>query len=613
MLAVAAHPVAGAVLREAQIPVAAVDELRDAGLVSLDDAETVRIVHNRVQDVLAGTIDAAEARRLHGDLGRALAVVSPDRSEALAFHFEEAGELAAAAEALLRAAREATATRAFARARALYGRLLSTRERARIDDGLDVALLIESGEASARAGMSVEAAEAFLVASRRAGADAAMLRVRAAEQLLTAGHLERGRKILDEQLGRVGLTIPSSVPGLVLGVVRDSAGRRVDRYWPRPTSDARLTALWSAFRGAILVEPVRALALGASLVREAARPGATAHARLAAAFIEATSAVAPRGPEALPRALERIAAAIVDRSDPVLAQLHGFAQGAVELLGFAFHASMKSFERVVGVGVEHGLGHSYEETTSRVLQGSSAWSLGDVTHLRAQIVPLCAELEERDDLIAGMLAGMHRSWLTMMEGRVGLAKAQIEELAQRWTARGHELQGWWLDIARLQMALARGDGRTAWRLSLPQARPYRERFFATLMHRLEAQTFLVRSGICIAKHQRATPEELAKAQSAIEDVAAVPSPWTRAHAHCLRAGLASVTGDPAAAIAELRAAAPALDDAHMILMRTLVDDALGTLLGGDEGGALVRSARQQLGAWRFDRDCVMACTLPGSW
>ena len=63
----------------------------------------------------------------------------------------------------------------------------------------------------------------------------------------------------------------------------------------------------------------------------------------------------------------------------------------------------------------------------------------------------------------------------------------------------------------------------------------------------------------------------------------------------------------------LRAALPALDDAGMIFMRTLASLALGRVLAGDEGKALVRAAEHQLAAWRFDRDAALASTFPGAW
>lgn len=614
LAAVAGAPIATAALRAAGIPLPAIEELTAAGLLGFVDADSVALVHDRVREAICDALGASEARALHGTLARAILDVSPERGGALAFHFGEAGQHLEAATHLLRAARAATASRAFAQARAHYARLFAARERASVDDGLDLALRIESAEASARAGRLVEAADALLAASRLAAPDEALhWRVRAAEQLLSAGRIERGERILDEQLDGLGLSLPSSTPGRVLGVMRDSVGRRLDRLRPRRTSEARLVALWSAVKGAMLVSPVRAVAMGSCLVREAAKPGATAHARMAAAFVDSLGAVGPRGPEALPRALSRIAAELTDDADPRVAQLHAMAKGVLEATGLSFRSSIASLERAVRIGVEHGLGHGWEEAMSRAVQGSSAWVLGDVAYLRAYLPSLCAELDERDHLLAWMLSSLHHAWLVFIEHGPDAAEPEVEEIGRRWTSRGRELQGWWLDIGRIQFAMARGDARTAWTLSRPQARPYQERIFSTLMHRLEAQTFLVRAAIMLARDGRAGTGETAKARKAVAQIESVPGAWTRAHGHCLRAGLASVTGDLEGAVAGLRAALPAFDEERMPLYRALAEDALGTLLSGDGGRAQVARAREQLRAWRVDRDVAMASMLPGAW
>lgn len=614
LLAVAGRPVQVPTLRAAGIPLAALDDLSAARLVTVPNSETLAVVHDRLREALVSEISEDDARAMHADLARCLMAVDPGRSEVLAFHFGEAGLHAEAAMHLHRAAREATENRAFAQARSFYARLLTTRDRAQLSDGSDLALRIESAEASGRAGLSVEAAEGLLAASRHApAAEALSLRIRAAEQLLLSGHIERGERILDEQLERLGLSLPSSTPGRLLGTLRDTVGRRADRWRNVRTSDARLSALWSATRGALFVEPVRALALGASLVREAARPGAGAHARMTGAFIEALSAVAPRGPVALPQARATLARERTEAAEPKVLELYAMANGMVSMMGLDFCASASSLERVVAVGAEHGLGLSLEEALSRAMRCSAAWILGDITYLRAHVPQLCAELEERDHLIAWMLTTILRTSLVAMEHGPDRGIAMLEEAGRRWTSRGRELQGWWLDIGRIHFSLMCGDGRTAWALALPQARRYQERIFATLMHRLEAQTFLVRAATVLAKQGRATAAEMDKAWKATEELAAVPSAWTRAHSHCLRAGLASVTGDVDGALAALRAAIPALDDAGMPLLRTLVDDALGSLIGGDEGAARVAKARAQLRDWRVSRDGAIACTLPGAW
>ena len=614
LVAVAGSALSRAALAELAIPASAIDELERARSLAREGGGGVRLIHDRVRELIVGSIGDDDARELHRALAGALRAVSPERAEAIAFHLAAAGVLGEAAAELHRAARGATAARAFAEARALYLRLVPLRARARPDDGLELTIRVEAAEASARAGRSVEAADGFLAASRLAGdREARMLRLRAAEGLLCAGHRERGEAVFDHELRVLGLSIGGTPAARIAGVVRDTIGVRVDRLRETRTSEARLAALWAAFRAAWMIDPVRSLAVGACLVREAARPGATAHARLAAQFVEAMSAVAPRGPVALTAALDRLGAARVEREDPVLEQLHALASGLVRLLGLDLRGAITALEDVARIAEVHGLGQSTEEASARAIAGSAAWILGDVPYLRGEVVPLAAELGERDHLIGWLLASMHGNWLTALEHGIEESERQLEEIGRRWTARGLELQAWWLDIGRLHFALVRGDGRTAWRLARPQARRYRERIFASLMHRLEAQVFLVRSVICLAGQGRATRGEVEEARAVIEDLASVPSPWARAHAWCLRAGLASVDGDRDGAVRALRAAAPVLDDVGFVLLRSLASDALGTLLGGEDGAARVRDARRDLARWRIDRERAIACTLPGAW
>lgn len=609
ILAIAERPIALRVLHALDVQMAAFDELRDAGIARLYDVRTAGMHHDRIREILVATsLDALapEAHRaLHRALAEALLVANPDDAEAAGVHFERAGDLDAAARELLRAARAATSSRAFAQARALYAQVLSVRDRP------DVELRVEAAEASARAGMSVEAADGFLAAASHAPpASALSLRLRAAEQLLTAGHVERGQRVLDAQLRELGLSVASTAPGQVLEMLRARVGRQVDRLSARAADEPRFFALWSAYRGVLLAKPMRAAALGATLVREAARPGANAYARGVATFIDAFPSVASRGPDALPRARFRLTRACEDMSDPRLVQLASWAEGMLLYFGLEIRRSAAAFDRARAVGEEHALGRTFEETLSRGLRSASAWVLGDVDYLRTHARPTRAELDERDHLFAWLLLAGHCAWLMLMERGVGEATKELGEIRRRTSSRELELQAWWFDIGRIHIALAQGDGAVAWRLSRPQARPLGERVMMPLMHRLEAQTFLVRGAIHMAMRGRAR-EELAIAAKLVDVMADVPSSWTRAHALCLRAGLTSVAGDRDATLRALRAALSALDDAGMPLLRTLAELALGRATGGDEGALLVRAAESRLEGWRIDRDTALACTLPG--
>ena len=616
MLAIAASPVPIAVLAQAGVTRASVEALREQGFVVFPDDETVAIYHDRIRDVVHEIIDADAARGLHRDLAVAMESLAPERAEALAFHFEAAGMLERAASHLRRAATDATATRAFAQARSIYARLLGLRELAAIHDGQDLELREEAAMASARAGMSVEAAEGFLACAHLAGPERALgLRVRAGELLLDSGHRERGEAILDGELAQLGTSIPTTDVGRVLGVVRDTVGRRFDRLRPRPTSEQRLSLLWTACRSAMSVHPVRATSLAMRFMREAERPGTNAHARLAAAFLRGMGEVGPRGPLALPTALGGIERAFEDRSDPALAQLHAISEGLLLYFGFEVHRSRASFDRCVRIGVEHGLGRTFEETFARCLESSTAWVLGDIDSMRAKVPSLCAELDERDHLLGWIVVEMHRIWLEVAEhGFTPAWDATVERIRGRWRSRGPELQGWFLDIGEIYKALTLRNGRAAWKLSLPQARRFQERVFSTLFHRVEAQTFLVRAGIQIALQERTLPRaELARCHEVIEEMAELPSAWTRAHSLCLGAGLASVEGDRAGAVRSLRAALPNLQEAGMPNMLALAEIALGRLVGGDEGRALEAGTDERFRRWRIRREQALACALPGTW
>ncbi|MBX3220476.1 MAG: protein kinase [Labilithrix sp.] len=617
ILAIAERPVALVVLRALDVQTQAIDELREAGLTRRYDVHTVGTHHDRIREILVATSlreSAPESLRpLHRSIAQALLAANPDDAEAAGVHFEHAGHLDAAARELLRAARMATSARAYSQARALYARVLSLRERTDPGDA-DVALRLECAEASAHAGMSVEAADGFLAAATRTSrAQGLFLRLRAAEQLLTSGHVERGQRVLDAELRQLGLSVASTTPGQVFELVRARVGRQIDRLGTRASDDARFLALWSAYRSMLSAKPMRAAALGASLVREAARPGASAHARVAGTFIDAFPSVASRGPDALPRALFRLSRAAEGVSEPGLLQLTSLTEGLLVYYGLDIQRSAASFDRALAIGEEHELGRNFEETMSRAFRSAVAWVLGDVSHLRTHVKPACAEFEERNHLFAWLLFAGHHSWLTLMERGIGDdATKELDEIRRRVSSSELEMQAWWVDIGRIHFALARGDGRTAWELSRPQARPLKERMLSTLMHRLEAQTFLVRAAIHMAKRRRgAAKEEIALSHRRVAVMSEVPSQWSRGHALSLRACLSSISGDRDATLRALRAARPALADAGMPLLGTLVELALGRTIAGDEGAVLVRAAEARLEGWRVDRDTALACTLPG--
>src|SRR5262249_7387236 len=183
--------------------------------------------------------------------------------EALALHFQEAGERERAAEYAGAAAQRATEALAFDRAARLYrlARGLSSR-RGEARRGVSV----EVGDALVNAGRGADAAQAYLEAVDGAGtADALELERRAAEQYLSSGHIREGVAALRTVLAKVGLRMATSPRAALLSMIfwRSILRLRGIGYRERDTTQipaatlARIDVCWSAAKGLILSDLIR--------------------------------------------------------------------------------------------------------------------------------------------------------------------------------------------------------------------------------------------------------------------------------------------------------------------------------------------------------------------
>src|SRR5262249_1932558 len=132
-------------------------------------------------------------------------------------HLEAAGDQRRAALQAERAARIAAETLAFDRAAEL---LRTTLRLGRHHEAETRAPTIRAGDAPVNPGPGAEAAAMYLAAAK--GADA-MTRLecqrRAAEQLLSAGHIERGMQALAAVLAEVGVKLPATPRRALLWVL----------------------------------------------------------------------------------------------------------------------------------------------------------------------------------------------------------------------------------------------------------------------------------------------------------------------------------------------------------------------------------------------------------
>jgi len=165
------------------------------------DGASLETFHDRVREGVTAAVPPIERVEIHGRLARALAASGTADPEDLAHHLSAAGEREAAAEQAARAAERRAGALAFDRAAALYAMAIDLRGPEHADTGR---LATRRAEALAAAGHGGAAAQAYFAAADRLPAEHATLTCRGAEQLLRAGEVVEGRRVMERVLRRFG-------------------------------------------------------------------------------------------------------------------------------------------------------------------------------------------------------------------------------------------------------------------------------------------------------------------------------------------------------------------------------------------------------------------------
>jgi serine/threonine protein kinase len=260
----------------------AVRVLRAEQLLRAGDGGALDVFHDRVRDAVLARADDDTRRRRHLALARSLEQQPQIDLEALARHFDAAGEAGPAARYALRAGDAAVAGLAFERAVALY-RTAIARDGEAEAPSAPAALQEKLGHALLLAGRSVAAGEAFLAAAAEidpGSRQTELLRL-AAEHMLVVGDIDGGMQVLDRALTAVGERLPRTRAQcfrLILGAIvrlklRGFRFRERDEATVSPDELLRLDVLDSALRGLTPTDSLKAMAIGAVFYRRAIATG----------------------------------------------------------------------------------------------------------------------------------------------------------------------------------------------------------------------------------------------------------------------------------------------------------------------------------------------------
>ncbi len=567
--------------------------------------DTIDAYHNRVRSTVLARLTAAEIRHYHTRLARALerTGVARDDPNALVRHLEAAGEPARAAHYAEESAARAARALAFEQAAALCRTALRlgefAGERAR-------ALRLQLGDALVNCGRGAEAATVFDAAAE--GADPATrldCRRKAAEQLLSSGHIERGIDAVRTLLGEIGVPFPESQTAVMASLLWNRArlrlrGLRWKERHPREIADSELTRL-EVYKGVAqglgLVDTVRGMDFqvrGLLLALEIGEKN-----RVARSLLYETCFLASQGGRQFGRVwkLLELATKIAQRSDdPYLASWHAGTVGFISYFSSDFETGAAAFAVAEAKLRDETKGLAWELGTVRQFRLQCLWHMGAFKQLRRGWESYLRDAVHRGDRYAEITMRRSCNLVHLVDGDVERARRDLE-LEWVGVERGHHLQHFYALRAHVEIALYCGEAAAR----LEDLTPMFEQFLGSLMKRLQ----LVRASlvhlygrvlVAAAAQTDGRTALLRRAARCARRLEREPAAFAKCWGHLLFAAIASQKDDRQRAIAELHEAIEHAQknaqEAHVAAARWR----LGNLLGGEEGAASTAAAREWLSA-----------------
>lgn len=539
-------------------------------------ARTVEPYHDRVRQAVLGRLDAEDRRRWHLAVAEAMEA-SPDAdADAIASHLASAGEGARAARFVELAAQRAAASLAWGRAAELYRALLAL---GAPEPAAEREIRTRLGEALVAAGRGEEAARELLAAARGAApADAVELQRRAAEQLLTSGHIERGLAALRPVLGSVGERVPRTRAGAALSLAwsrarlgarglafRERSEGQVDRH-----ELGRVDALAAAAAALGMTDTIRGADLSTRHLLAALEAGEPR--RLARAISLEGAFAATAGTRSRPRTERTLALAwrLSERcGDPLALAQTAASEGVAAFLQGRWREARDACaraEELLRVRCS-GLGVAFLRVSVELYRLGALLHTGELRELARRLPPLLEDARERGDVYASThLRSSIAAFVQLCRGDPAAARREARAAIEAWPHRGTHMPHFFDVLAQAQIDLYEGAPAAA------HARV--SRAFATLRRAMLLRVQFVRIKMLELRARTALARAIAEPESASdllrrfeEDVAALArerAPWADALADLLCAARAHAHG-------ELEAARRAFEDVATAFERCGMD------------------------------------------
>ena len=583
--------------------------------------EVIEPIHDRIRETIVAQLPPAALRDHHRTIAQVLEE-SPDvDAEAIARHWLGADDHPRAARFAQVAAEEACAKLAFDQAARLFWLALENLPPSSPDERrvrLRLAQMLELG------GRAVDSARAYLVCVEGASpSEQVEYRRAAAEQLLAAGHIDEGEKILRGVLAAIGMSAPRSPLSALFWLI-------VYRFWVAlyglrfqertvdsvPREDRlRVDALHAVVTGFGIVDIILGACMQARHFVEAIRKGDRLQLLRATGIEVAQIMAAGKPPTKRERALVEIGRGLAERAGTAEARAY------VETFhGLGLYMRGQWREAQARLQTPDGLLGGAMAIQHRLFLARLCFFLGDPGEGARREAAIYAEAEDRGDICTTVsIRTTTNVRKCLAAGKPERARREVDEALAQWSQTGFHVQHWQAMVYAPDIDLYLGDGAAAYERFMRDMPKLKK---SLLLHAgySRAMTDYTHGRVAIASIASAAASPALRASRIAEALrmsrrlAREYNPWTGMLAALVLAIAKNAEGDRAAAIAALRVAIERGEATESISFLPSARYRLGELLGGDEGRALMDAALRTMKEWDVQHPVPwLAVYMPGVW
>lgn len=587
------------------------------------DYEEIDTYHDRIRESVLATLPEQSQQDYHQQLALALEKSEPTDPERLAKHFQQAGNTEKAYLYMLAAADKASEALAFDRASQLYKLALE------LNSGLSTqkqTLWIKLGDALTNAGRGAEAAKAYMTAANsESGLQKLELQRKAAEQLLTSGHIDEGLEGLSSVMGVMGLKLAKTTYRALLSLIvqRIWLWSRGTKFNERDQSQLtaeeimRIDLCLSAVKGLSMVDNIRSADFQTYHILIALKSGELF--KVARALVMEAGYWSSMGgwQRRYAYKLFEQAQALVKRIDDIyLIGIANMISGFIAFQEGRWKESLQQMEDAESMVRGYCNGASWEINTAHVYTLITRSYLGEIKELTHCLPIKLKEALGRGDIYCEIYLRTSIQYIfNLAADDVTKARQDLRQAINKWSQQGFYLQHWHVMLAENQIDLYCGDADNAWR-NITDKWPSIRRSLLMGIQIILIETYFIRarSALAVAATGKNQNAMLAVATQDAKRIEREKMLYGNAFAKIIYAGIAAIGNQKNEAIKFLALAEEEFKTANMQLFLAATQRRRGQLISGGEGRKLVETAEN----WMNDQliknpTRITNMLIPGIW